>query len=125
MFLTTCVLGAVILVSTSKENDHANVNGVDFVRDVTIFSVALGLLLIFTLSEQKIYLYESLMIIGVYLMYIAVVVTMSYWNTPTNDLHHMETMPPDAEFLKNNKESQKTNTTLTDSLLEAGEKVGE
>ena len=126
MFLTTCVLGAVILVATSKKNDHASVNGVDFVRDVTIFSIALGLLLIFTLTEQKIYLYESLMIIGVYLLYIAVVVTMSYWNTPTNDLHHMETMPPDAEFLKNKKESKKTNiTTLTDSLLEAGEKVGE
>jgi hypothetical protein len=32
MFLTTCVLGAVILVSTSKDKDHALVNGVDFVR---------------------------------------------------------------------------------------------
>ena len=130
MFLTTCVLGAVILVATSKDNDHANVNGVDFVRDVTIFSIALGLLLIFTLTEQKIYLYESLMIIGVYLLYIAVVVSMSYWKTPSTDLHHMNTMPPDVGLMKNKnnnetKRNTQTNTTLTDSLLEAGENIDE
>jgi len=95
------------------------------VRDISIFCIALALLLIFTLTEQKIYLYESLMIIAVYLLYIVVVVAMSYLKTPDDELHHMETMPPDSEFLNNNNNSKMKNdetkfTTLTDSLLESG-----
>jgi len=111
MFLTTVVLGAVILVATKEGNDAA-VNGFDFVRDVSIFMIALLMLLVFSLTEKKIYLYEAVAIIGLYLFYIVIVVVHSYYYDKDADLHRMQTMPPDPNW-------KGSAGTLTDKLIES------
>ena len=79
MFLTTVVLGAVILFST-KGDDKCEVDRVPFLRDVAVFLLACALILVLSLTEGNLTTTEALAIIGIYLVYVAAVVTSQYVN---------------------------------------------
>eukprot|EP01065_Artemidia_motanka_P049414 TRINITY_DN8177_c4_g1_i1.p1 TRINITY_DN8177_c4_g1~~TRINITY_DN8177_c4_g1_i1.p1 ORF type:complete len:593 (+),score=103.32 TRINITY_DN8177_c4_g1_i1:248-2026(+) len=76
MFLTTVVLGAVTLVAT-RDGEECTVAGRNFVRDVSVFVVALVAVLLFSVTDGSISLAESFVVIAIYAVYVSIVVLVS------------------------------------------------
>eukprot|EP01062_Namystynia_karyoxenos_P066072 TRINITY_DN60093_c0_g1_i1.p1 TRINITY_DN60093_c0_g1~~TRINITY_DN60093_c0_g1_i1.p1 ORF type:complete len:609 (+),score=138.12 TRINITY_DN60093_c0_g1_i1:63-1829(+) len=76
MFLTTIVLGAVVLVAT-RDGGVCRVDPAPFVRDVSVFFVALLAVLFFSITKGSVSLAESFVVLAIYAVYVAVVVLVS------------------------------------------------
>ena len=71
-FVTSCVVGSMCIIKPFK------VDRAPFIRDVGFFTVAVILLMV-VLWDSKIELWEAEMLIGVYFVYVVVVVAGSWW----------------------------------------------
>lgn len=71
-FIVSCVVGSMCIIKPFK------VNRGSFLRDVGFFTVAITLLLVF-LSDHYIHAWEAQTLIGLYVIYVASVVSASWW----------------------------------------------
>lgn len=71
-FVTSCVVGSMCIIKPFK------VDRVPFLRDVGFFTVAVTLVLI-VLWDSKLEAWESVGLVGLYLVYVTVVVVGSWW----------------------------------------------
>ena len=74
----------MILFST-KNDDKCEVDRIPFLRDVAVFLVACALVLVLSLTEGNLTSTEALALIGIYLVYVAAVVTSQYVNCGTRN----------------------------------------
>ncbi|XP_065826878.1 mitochondrial sodium/calcium exchanger protein-like [Oscarella lobularis] len=74
IFILSIVLGSVILVS---EVSKKTIKPMDFYRDIVAYIVVVVTVVVICI-DQKIYIYESVVFLGIYFLYIGVVVALSY-----------------------------------------------
>ena len=72
MFLTTCVLGAVVIVAT--KNGRCTVEKSSFLRDIGVFCLAIALILVTASSGGEITMNESLLFLALYVVYVVLVI---------------------------------------------------
>lgn len=71
-FITSCVVGSMCIIRPFK------VEKFPFLRDVGFFFIAV-ILVIFVLWDGRLDLWESLVLVGLYFIYVCVVVIGSWW----------------------------------------------
>lgn len=71
-FVTSCVVGSMCIIKPFK------VDRTPFLRDVGFFTIAVIVLLI-VLWDSKLEAWESVGLVGLYLVYVTVVVVGSWW----------------------------------------------
>eukprot|EP00118_Oscarella_pearsei_P009034 m.49534 g.49534 ORF g.49534 m.49534 type:complete len:570 (+) comp34008_c0_seq1:16-1725(+) len=79
IFILTVVLGSVILVSDVSRN---TIKATDFYRDIGAYIVVVATV-VGVCYDKKIYLYESVLFLVIYILYIGIVVSLSYYQKRT------------------------------------------
>lgn len=82
-FVTSVVVGSMCIIKPFK------VDRIPFLRDVGFFTVAV-ILLVFVLWDSKLEAWESVGLVGLYLIYVSVVVVGSWWERRKQRIKHLE-----------------------------------
>lgn len=82
-FVTSVVVGSMCIIKPFK------VDRIPFLRDVGFFTVAV-ILLVFVLWDSKLEAWESVGLVGLYLIYVSVVVVGSWWERRKQRIKRLE-----------------------------------
>lgn len=87
-FVVSCVVGSMCIIKPFQ------VDRTPFLRDVGFFTVAVTLLLV-VLWDSKIESWEAISLVGLYLVYVTIVVMGSWWERRTERLRRKEELMRD------------------------------
>jgi solute carrier family 24 (sodium/potassium/calcium exchanger), member 6 len=84
-FIVSCVVGSMCIIKPFK------VNRGHFLRDVGFFTLAVALL-VGILSDHRIHAWEAGLLVGVYIVYVFVVIISSWWDGRQERKRHIENL---------------------------------
>eukprot|EP00941_MAST-03F_sp_MAST-3F-sp1_P001458 g1458.t1 len=107
LFLTTVVLGFVILVSTSSTEASVEVDKWTFLRDVGAFMTAIVIIFIIVTTGDSMSTFEGLLIISCYVIYVTtVIVSQRFTSNSSEEENSLDTALLDEENNSSDADSQ-------------------